>query len=190
MRMMIKVQEAQEIILKNIQVLPCELIRLEDALGRVMAEDVCSDSNIPAFDNSAMDGYALAARDTGDAPKALEVIGDLKAGDVPRKTLGAGQAMRIMTGAPIPRGADAVVMVEDTERLEVRGKRLEGEGEKTRDFQIVLEYKPQRLFEIGVLISGVTFVSCIGYLCFSGIRGLISKKNQKNNMDLPLRYTE
>jgi hypothetical protein len=76
------------------------------------------------------------------------------------------------------------------QKTEVRGKRLEEEGEITGDFQIVLEYKPQRLFEIGVLISGVTFVSCIGYLCFGGIRGLISKKNQKNNMDLPLRYTK
>ncbi len=127
--MMISVQEAQGIILKGIKVLGPEVVKLENALGRALAEDVYSNSDIPSFDNSAMDGYAIRAEDvrgsSRQSPKALEVIGDIKAGDVPKKTVKGGQAMRIMTGAPVPRGADAVVMVEETEKPETRVQKPE-----------------------------------------------------------------
>jgi molybdopterin molybdotransferase len=83
-----------------------------------LAEDIHSDSHIPGFDNSAMDGYAVKSLDIVGAsktkPKILNVINDLKAGDVPKKILRNNQAIRIMTGAVIPKGADSVIMVEDT----------------------------------------------------------------------------
>ncbi|MCM8778739.1 MAG: hypothetical protein NC834_02995 [Candidatus Omnitrophica bacterium] len=94
---------------------------MTDALGRVIAENIYSDSDIPAFDNSAMDGYAVCSSDTKnasrDTPKILEVIDDIKAGQISRKIIKVNQAIRIMTGAPIPKGADSVIMVEETEKL-------------------------------------------------------------------------
>ncbi|MFA4842671.1 MAG: gephyrin-like molybdotransferase Glp [Candidatus Omnitrophota bacterium] len=117
---MISVQEALKTILNNIKPLRAEIVKLTDALGRVLAQDIHSDADIPAFDNSAMDGYAVKAPDTRGAlkekPKILEVIEDLRAGYVSKKTLKNNQAVRIMTGAVMPSGADSVVIVEDTQR--------------------------------------------------------------------------
>ncbi|MDT4926024.1 MAG: molybdopterin molybdotransferase [Pseudonocardiales bacterium] len=98
---------------------PIELTLL-DAQGLLLAEDVTSDFPLPSFDNSAMDGYALRAIDTRDAtpdvPAHLQVVGDIAAGASSRSGMGPGLAMRIMTGAPIPAGADAVIPLEDTDR--------------------------------------------------------------------------
>ena len=119
---MIKVAAALRIVLGGIKILDSEAIELTDALGRVLAEDIHSDSNIPGFDNSAMDGYAVKSVDLKGAsknnPKVLEIIDELKAGDIPKKILKNNQAIRIMTGAVMPKGADSVVMVEDTQRGE------------------------------------------------------------------------
>ena len=117
---MISVPQAREIILKNIfPVKENELIKIESALVRVCALDVKSKENIPPFDNSAMDGFAVRAEDvkgsTGKNPKILEVVGSLAAGYTTGKINRRGEAIRIMTGAPLPNGADSVVMVEDTE---------------------------------------------------------------------------
>lgn len=102
--------------------LKTENARVADALGRVLREAVVSPLDIPPFDKSAMDGYAVIAADTAAAGKTvpirLEVLEDLPAGTAPKKKLGHGQASRIMTGAPLPPGADAVVMVEDTRKGE------------------------------------------------------------------------
>ncbi|HEY7104952.1 MAG TPA: molybdopterin molybdenumtransferase MoeA, partial [Acidimicrobiia bacterium] len=91
-----------------------------DALGRVLAADVMSSGPVPPFANTAMDGYAVRARSTlgatDDAPVRLEVVGDLPAGHAPTVAVGDGEAIRIMTGAPIPADADAIVIVERTER--------------------------------------------------------------------------
>ncbi len=98
---------------------PIELTLL-DAQGLLLAEDVRADFPLPSFDNSAMDGYAVRAMDTRDAsaddPVRLQVVGDVAAGARTRSGMGPGLAMRIMTGAPIPAGADAVIPLEDTDR--------------------------------------------------------------------------
>ena len=117
---MISVHQAREIILKNILPLKkSELIKIESALGRVCALEVRSKENIPPFDNSAMDGFAIKARDSHKAlrgnPKIFKVIEDVAAGYTAKKELKSGEAIRIMTGAPLPKGADSVVMVENTE---------------------------------------------------------------------------
>ena len=87
---------------------------LGDALGCVTAAEVVSGVDVPPFPNTAMDGFAVRAADTAGAPVRLEVVGTAPAGAAPQATVGPGQAVRIMTGAPIPPGADAVVMVERT----------------------------------------------------------------------------
>ena len=93
---------------------------LEEALGRVLAEEVVAAEAVPGFDNSAMDGYAIRAADVAGAeagrPASLRLIGESRAGHPAQATLAAGEAIAISTGAMVPEGADAVVRVEDTER--------------------------------------------------------------------------
>lgn len=105
--------------------LPPESVAVELSLGRVLREEVKASFHIPPFDKSAMDGYAVRARDTQGAseqrPAVLKVIEELPAGKNPRRKIEKGQAARIMTGAPLPAGADAVVMVESTERDDIAG---------------------------------------------------------------------
>jgi len=117
---LIKIEDALVSILEAIKSMPLEEIVLTEALGRVLAEDIYSDINIPQLDNSAMDGYALRAEDTSGAsqgePKILDVVDDLRAGYVTKHAVKKNQAVRIMTGAPVPSGADSVLMVEYTER--------------------------------------------------------------------------
>ena len=118
---MITVEEATEQVLSRIEVLEAERVCLLDALGRVLAADVVSDIDVAPFDNSAMDGYAVRVDDvsgaTEERPAVLEVIEHIPAGVQPSKTVMPGQASKIMTGAPVPAGADAVVMVERTQAL-------------------------------------------------------------------------
>jgi molybdopterin molybdotransferase len=115
---MITIMEALDIILKTVERAAPAKVALEDALGLVLSEDIVSRDAIPPFDNSAMDGYAVRAGDiagaVAEAPVTLQVVDDIKAGDVPAKEIQTGQAARIMTGAQMPVGADAVVKVEDT----------------------------------------------------------------------------
>lgn len=117
---MITVEEALDQILSHIQPLGFEKVSLLEALGRVIAEDIYADRDIPPLDNSGMDGYAVRSEDlqnaSSDHPVRLEVIEDLPAGFLSKKKVQKGQAIRIMTGAPIPKGADTVVPVEDTEQ--------------------------------------------------------------------------
>ncbi len=105
-------------ILGDITPLGHETVPLASSLNRIIAEDIISPINLPPFDNSAMDGYAIQAADSQRAspahPIALNVVMDIMAGSAPTGQLGTGQAARIMTGAPIPPGATAVVPVEDT----------------------------------------------------------------------------
>lgn len=115
---MIPVEEALEIVLREAQALPAEDVELDDALLRVLAEDVASDLDLPPFDRAAMDGYALRAADVAGAPVALEIVGEVRAGQWPDLEVGPGQAVRIMTGAPVPPGADAVQPVESTQPLD------------------------------------------------------------------------
>ncbi|OGD26912.1 MAG: hypothetical protein A2Y56_12375 [Candidatus Aminicenantes bacterium RBG_13_63_10] len=100
--------------------LPAESVPLTGSLGRTLAQNIRARAPIPPFAKATMDGYAVKAADTRPAeagrPVKIEVVEDLPAGRISHKALSSGQAVRIMTGAPLPRGADAVVMVEDTEK--------------------------------------------------------------------------
>jgi molybdopterin molybdotransferase len=117
--MMITFKEALGRILSHVQPLGSEKVSLLEALGRVMAEDIYANRNIPPLDNSGMDGYAVKYADIRNGSKGrpihLKVVENLPAGSVSTKRLGKGQAIRIMTGAPIPKGADTVIPVEETE---------------------------------------------------------------------------
>jgi molybdopterin molybdotransferase len=118
---MILVEDALDIILKDTFPLGMEKVDILDTLGRVLGEAVVSGRIIPPRDNSSMDGYAVYAADTQGAtpsnPVTLDVIEDIPAGSIPRRVVGSGQAARIMTGAPIPKGADAVIRLEDTRQI-------------------------------------------------------------------------
>ena len=107
--------EAQADVLRACPPLPVERTPLESALGLVLAEDVTAPHPVPPFANSAMDGYAVVARDTAHPPVRLAVLEDVPAGSVASTEVRPGSAIKIMTGAPLPAGADSVVKVEDTE---------------------------------------------------------------------------
>jgi molybdopterin molybdotransferase len=113
----LSVSEAQQCILESVAVLDTEPVRLEQSLGRVLAEDIRANRDLPPYDVSAMDGFAVRSADLNNTPAELEIIEDIKAGDMPRQAVQAGQCARIMTGAPMPQGADAVIRVEDTQAL-------------------------------------------------------------------------
>lgn len=102
-------------ILASTARLEAQEVSLYDAYGRTLADDLTASIDLPPFDNSSMDGYAVRAADTAQAPVTLDVVMDIPAGAWPSGTVGAGQAARIMTGAPLPQGADAIVPVEDTD---------------------------------------------------------------------------
>jgi molybdopterin molybdotransferase len=117
---MIPLADVQAAIFDAVTRLDAVEVELRDALGLVLAEQVTAPEAVPPFPNTAMDGYAVRAADTGGAaegsPVRLRVVGELAAGHAPTVAVGAGEAIRIMTGAPMPEGADAIVMVERTER--------------------------------------------------------------------------
>jgi molybdopterin molybdotransferase len=117
---MLPIGEAQKKVLEEIPVLGRERIHILEALGRVLAQDVEAVRDVPASDNSAMDGYCVRHVDIAGAnsssPARLELIGESPAGKPYQGALEHGQAVRIMTGGLIPRGADTVIMLEDTER--------------------------------------------------------------------------
>jgi len=114
---MISVAEAIQLVRENTVALESERVGLSDALGRVLAEDIVADSDLPPFDRAQMDGYAVRAHDVQDAPVRLRIIGESAAGKGWHDEMQEGQAVRIMTGAPVPKGADAVQQVELTHEL-------------------------------------------------------------------------
>lgn len=115
-RGLLPVAEAQQRIIDAVSPLPAEQISLTDGLGRVLAQDVAARRNQPPMAVSAMDGYAVRAADVADLPATLNVIGYAPAGHAFDGTVGAGDAVRIFTGAPVPEGADTVVIQENTEQ--------------------------------------------------------------------------
>jgi molybdenum cofactor synthesis domain-containing protein len=114
---MISVAEAIQIVKQQTQALPTERVRIEQTLGRVLAQDVVADTDLPPFDRSQMDGYAVRAQDVREAPVRLRIVGESAAGRGWHQQLDEGQAVRIMTGAPVPAGADSVQQVELTHEL-------------------------------------------------------------------------
>ncbi|MCP4594692.1 MAG: molybdopterin molybdotransferase MoeA, partial [bacterium] len=164
---MLSVEQALEQILKVFYPLESERVDIVEALGRVLAEDIHADVDIPPHSNSSMDGYAGLANDTAGAspeiPARLRVVGELAAGYVSETQVSPGAAIRIMTGAPIPPGADAVVKVEDTKAdcdwVEIfvpapPGQYIRPAGEDVRQGELVLPQgsvvRPQ---EIGMLAT-------------------------------------
>ncbi len=158
--------EAQQTVLDATVVLGLEKISLLDALGRTLGEDIVAERDNPPWDNSAMDGFAVRWEDIKQdhpiqKPVTLAVIEDVPAGRMPSKTVGAGQAIRIMTGAPIPQGADTVLKVEDTEhtpsavrvfRPELRGSNIRPRGEDVKKGEcIIAKGTPIRPGEAGML---------------------------------------
>ena len=164
---MLTVAEASERILAEIKPLDVETIPLRQALGRVLAEEISATVTMPPWSNSSMDGYAVRSADitpvmTGE-PVRLRVVGTIAAGDFASRPLKRGEAMRIMTGAPAPEGADSVIRKEDTDggasKVEVRDardvwKNIRPAGE---DFQrgdvLVRRGTPIKAAVIGVLAS-------------------------------------
>lgn len=115
---MIPLDEAIATVLAECSPLPPEKVAVPDALGRVLAAEVVAAEAVPPFANTAMDGYAVRAADVAGARVRLPVVAEVAAGHPAPRPLAAGEAMRIFTGAPMPEGADAVVMVERTRRLD------------------------------------------------------------------------
>jgi molybdenum cofactor synthesis domain-containing protein len=118
---LISYQEAKEIIDRHIHPLTrTEPVLLNEAVNRILAEDCVAKMDVPPFNRAAMDGYAVKAKDTFGAgqfkPKVFKIIGELHAGEIPAKKIKSGECVQISTGAVMPEGADAVMMVEDTER--------------------------------------------------------------------------
>ncbi|MCZ6737622.1 MAG: molybdopterin molybdotransferase MoeA [Actinobacteria bacterium] len=122
-------------VLNSMRRLDTETIPYDQGVGRVLAEAVVSIEDVPQFANSAMDGFAVRAADVSEPDAVLEVVADLPAGQVASVSLGEGQAIRIMTGAPMPDGADTVVRVEDTaaEGDKVRIHTVAAEGNYVRE---------------------------------------------------------
>ena len=118
---MIPVADAIQIVLDQTTTLPAESVALADALGRILAEDIVADTDLPPFDRAQMDGYALRAADVASTPARLRIVGESAAGAGWHHEMKAGEVVRIMTGAPVPAGADAVQQVELTREVDDLG---------------------------------------------------------------------
>jgi molybdopterin molybdotransferase len=121
-RLRVSIVEARRIVLDQCVALPAVVADLADADGCVLAVDVVAPEDVPPFANSALDGYAVRAADVAVVPVELPVVGEIAAGAAADRPMLAGEVVRIMTGAPIPDGADAIVMVERTDRLDGGGR--------------------------------------------------------------------
>ena len=160
---MISVEEAQERVLAEVTLLGSENVVFTEALGRVLRQDIVAPADVPQADNTAMDGYAVRADDIANPPVRLKVIENLPAGKVATKRVEPGTAIRIMTGALIPDGADTVAHVEITDAGSdfvtvnqplKRGTNLRKRAEDMRAGEVVLhEGTPVGAAEVGVLAS-------------------------------------
>ena len=111
---MIELASAQEKVLLAVQQAAPVIVPMSDAYGLVLAENIVSQEEVPHFANSAVDGFAVRAQDVAHLPATLRIVDEIAAGGIPNVAVGPGETSRIMTGAPMPNGADAVVMVEDS----------------------------------------------------------------------------
>src|SRR6266545_3284007 len=139
-------EEARSTILNAVSPLPTERVMLLDAPGRVLAEDITASADLPLWDNSAMDGYAIKSADCRETV-TLAVTEFIPAGGIAASAVEAGTAMKIMTGAPMPQGGDAVVPFEETEEGESwvkisgpvkKGQHIRFRGEDVREGEVVL----------------------------------------------------
>ncbi len=197
---MISFHEARNKMLEGIKPLPSEKCSLDNLLGRILAQDSTASFDIPPRDNSAMDGFAVIAADVAGAseqsPVTLQVIEDVPAGKVATKSLKPGQAIRIMTGAQIPEGADAVVPVELTEgklqkekckilQVVKQGANVRRQGEDVTSGQLLIakgtRLRPQ---EVG-LIASLGLMEVIVYK--QPVIGIISSGNEVAAPGQPLK---
>lgn len=161
---MLEVEDAQQIVLGHARLLtPRPTLLSPAALGCVLAEDVASDIDMPPFDKAMMDGFAVRSAELSAEPREFEIIEEVTAGRTPTKVVGAGQATQIMTGAPMPAGADCVVMVEKSQPVGPTRVRLTGaircganvqpQARELRSGEIVLQSGAAlRSQEIGLLV--------------------------------------
>ncbi len=185
---MISFEEATHIIASNTATVEIEQIEFRQALGRVLAEDIQSDIDMPPFNKSAMDGYACKMANIDNALEILEVI---PAGQPPSKAIGKNQCSKIMTGSMLPEGADCVIMVEQTEELENNKIRFTAgkskpnfvpQGEDVKKGDIVLKkgtlIKPQHL---AVMAS----VGCVKPLVYKKVKvGVLSTGDELVEPDI------
>ncbi|MGE0470032.1 MAG: gephyrin-like molybdotransferase Glp [Nitrospira sp.] len=171
-----QLHEAQHVVLDAAMVLGEEKVSILEVLGRVLAEDIVSGRDNPPWDNSAMDGFAVRWEDIKQEhsiqkPVSLEVIEDVPAGTMPSKEVGSGQAIRIMTGAPIPRGADTVLKIEDTEatpasvrvfKAEPKGANIRPQGEDVKKGDCIISrgtrLRPSEAGMLAILAKPFVFV--------------------------------
>jgi molybdopterin molybdotransferase len=159
-------QEAQRVVLDAANPLGLEKISILDTLGRVLGEDIIAERDNPPWDNSAMDGFAVRWEDIKQEqaipkPVTLKIVEDVPAGKMPTRSVGPGEAIRIMTGAPIPKGADTVLKVEDTEhqpdsvrvfKAEPRSSNIRPQGEDVKKGDCIIAKGTQiRPGEAGML---------------------------------------
>ena len=194
---MIPIEVALQTILDNVKQVGTEVIDLYSACGRILAEDCTADASIPTADNSAMDGYAVRWEDTVGAsdekPVALKVVGEIPAGKVPERGISDGEAMRIMTGAPMPEGANAVVMVEFTEKAN-GAVRIKSEVEKDENVRFAGEdvQEGSIVVKAGRRLSpaDVGMLAAVGYprvkVYRKVIAGILSTGDEVIPPDMPL----
>jgi molybdenum cofactor synthesis domain-containing protein len=161
---MIEISKAFKIIKRETKPLGGEIVPLEESIDRILAEDIFADSDMPPFDRSQMDGYAMKAADTTSAPVDLKLVGESAAGRGWHGLLKAGEAVRIMTGARVPQGADAIQKIELTnesgdvvtiEEATIKGKYIVRKGAEIK--------KGKRLFRPGELIDERTIASLAAF---------------------------
>ena len=168
--------DAQQVVLDAASVLGLEKLSILDVLGRVIGEDIIAERDNPPWDNSAMDGFAVRWEDIKQEqaiqkPVMLSVIEDVPAGTMPSKSVGSRQAIRIMTGAPIPRGADTVLKVEDTEptpesvrvfKVEPKGANIRPQGEDVKKGDCIIakgtRIRPSEAGMLAILAKSFVFV--------------------------------
>jgi molybdopterin molybdotransferase len=168
--------DAQKVVLDAAPLLGLEKVSILDVLGRVLGEDIVAERDNPPWDNSAMDGFAVRWEDIKQEqaiqkPVTLSVIEDVPAGRMPSKAVGHGQAIRIMTGAPIPRGADTVLKVEDTEptsdsvrvfKAEPKGANIRPQGEDVKKGECIIakgtRIRPSEAGMLAILAKPFVFV--------------------------------
>lgn len=171
-----QLDDAQKVVLDAAPVLGFEKISIVDTLGRVLGEDIVAERDNPPWDNSAMDGFAVRWDDIKQEhaiqkPVTLSVIEEVPAGTMPSKAVGPGQAIRIMTGAPIPRGADTVLKIEDTEpasdsvrvfKSEPKGANIRPQGEDVKKGECIIakgsRIRPSEAGMLAILAKPFVFV--------------------------------
>lgn len=167
---MIDVVKAIKIIARETGTVGSERVDLADSVGRVLREDIVADTDLPPFDRSQVDGYAVIAADTRNAPATLKIAGESAAGRGWHKTMKGGEAVRIMTGAPLPKGADAVQKIELTHETEgclvhidertAKGRYIVHKGSEIK--------KGRTVFNVGEIVTGnMIAAACCVWLCKS-----------------------